>query len=407
MIHAANGAEYYQNSRDDTILILTQAQPGDQWVIARTSAGERIVATLAYAGLTSVDGTTDSFKHITLQAFANGAPVAHWCNSLVLEWSKHHGWLKLLDFYRFPNSIWHYDYGGEFVDSTQHRRLPAALADAPFSLDALKLYMPGNEWIFQHSDLWYSDQTFSYKRDSVCSVRSLPGNLLEAEIAYYYYADNRWGYSLDSGKRLDTIAITPAGQRFKDAFFRQPEHITERYFVNDTPICGNFLISQEQLIDCGGYHYHDSCMHLDCLDGLNESRSIWLQPFGQAYYFTCYDDQGNTAYLKEYWLSYFKLGNCSWGTRAYPHVGVGTEPYLKPIVQLTPSPANEQLRITCSGSTLQDLLLLRNSLGQVVFRQTLERPETIISTAQLPAGLYFAEVINMHSRWTGKVLIMH
>lgn len=407
VVHSSTGTEYYINSKGDTITLFTLAQPGYQWTIAHSSSGVLIKASLSNAGIITFDGITDSFKTVTLQAYdSNGAPVAHWCNSLLLQWSKQHGWLKALDFYCFPNNISNYDHGGEVTDLTQHFRLPAKVNVSTLNYDALTQYTAGNEWIVQR---WYGNngtlKSYKTTHDSVLSTALLTGNRIAAQLKSVYYSDDGISTLVSTNTHWDTLNIVTTIQQFKTAYFAEPKHITSRFFIDTTSVCGNYLFSIENLVTCGGFGCVNGCCKLNCYEGVYHKCSRYIMPMGLGYDFEYYDDLDRYNYVKELLVSYMRIGGCVSGIKYTP---LSTTPELHQLqVRIAPIPANTHLSVNLELSAGNCDLVLRNAIGKVIFTQSGISRSAEIQTGAFPNGLYLLEISGKEAKAFRKVIIMH
>ena len=150
-VRKQTGTEYYFNSYSDTIEIRTNAHLGENWTLVKGVNGIIYKGTIVDVGITNVDSTVDSFKTIAIQADSNNVAVPSIYNSLILQISKAHGWLKTLDFYTFPNYSYNYSMFAQLLsssDTAQHTRLSRAFARLDLNfIDLGWKYKPGNEWI--------------------------------------------------------------------------------------------------------------------------------------------------------------------------------------------------------------------------------------------------------------------
>ena len=97
-----DGENLYFNRNGDTISIKTFANIGDSWIFSR-QADSYFQATLESVEFSSISGTFDSVKVISLQAYSNsGTPTADWFNQKKFRFSKNRGFTELYSLYNFP-----------------------------------------------------------------------------------------------------------------------------------------------------------------------------------------------------------------------------------------------------------------------------------------------------------------
>jgi len=182
-IHKQDGTEYYFNSNDDTIKILTQAQVGDSWTIAY-SGNKTFIATMSSYYLTQVDGVNDVAEKFSIQAYQNGNPTQDWFNGKEFIMSKDHGWLQTFDLFCFPNIL---STGGITTDSVEHYRLKHSFNNINLKdTNPLSRYAVGNEWISKRMTYYASQfQIYTDTRwvhDSVINVQPISNGLIATII---------------------------------------------------------------------------------------------------------------------------------------------------------------------------------------------------------------------------------
>src|SRR4051812_42582721 len=135
--------------RGDTITIQTNAAVGANWALEKDDAGIIYKGTVSSLSVANIDGAIDSIKTISIQAMNGSTPIADPYNSLVLQLSKDHGWIKTLDLYRFPykTNLGVFNVLGIVRDSLQHQRLPRRFSTCfQKDINLTKRYAPGSEW---------------------------------------------------------------------------------------------------------------------------------------------------------------------------------------------------------------------------------------------------------------------
>ena len=174
-----NGDEIYLNKYLDTVLIKTKAGLNNTWLLGNdTSNTKSFMATVVSVDTLIIDGTLDSIKTISIQAYVGGIPDSSIYNYHSIVLSKNHGFIEILDLYAFPNfetAEWIGSFNGLVFPKLpyKHIRLDSTVINTPYlNHDILYQYQPGNEWIMKID----SGLQVKYKYDSIISVSILSAN---------------------------------------------------------------------------------------------------------------------------------------------------------------------------------------------------------------------------------------
>lgn len=113
-----NGTYYFFNKNFDTITINSQAVLNQSWICYKDSLNTNVTATVDSIFLYTFSGLTDSVKRIGFSASDSDNTVLNYgLNSFHLLLSKHHGFLKLVNFYFFPKKETNsYFYDEDFAE---------------------------------------------------------------------------------------------------------------------------------------------------------------------------------------------------------------------------------------------------------------------------------------------------
>ncbi len=150
-----NGNEYYFNKYEDTIILKTNSQLSDSWIITKDTMSNLIFeATITQMDTLTINGILDSTKTISIQAFQNNVSVNSVYNSLKIILSKNHGLVQAFDFYGFPNYELCSDYMAlPFSDDVfpilpkKHSLLSDSFCNINYMQQDLNWqYSAGNEW---------------------------------------------------------------------------------------------------------------------------------------------------------------------------------------------------------------------------------------------------------------------
>ena len=425
LVRTSTGTEQYYNSFGDTITVKTKAALNDTWILAKDTGGRQFRATVIQTGVEQLEGQTDSIKTVSIQALQNGNPVANSYNDPVLQWSRNHGWVKVLDFYAFPNPI----TGLSLIDTGQHLRLNN-FKRRTYSGLPLK-YAVGNEWLLHRSR------------------QTAPGPIADTDrlemntiISVTPTATNTWSVVLKKVSLLRTshFGAAPFTQTYDSSVvtitvngapFTVSVPATTTPEVRDSPAVANggvhyalSHINDEYFVDtfCNQYLFYGSSYLVDgqVLTGTNGCTTIG-PGLGEATAHEFADLFGFDNLLTYDWMTmggapfnelqvdipYFRLGSCIRGT----HINIvplGTDELVNTIsgtFRLYPNPAGDEVNILTDDPSPAQL-----SLYDITGRRLLSMPVTgkrgVLSTSQLATGVYWVELLNTRRR-VMKLQIMH
>jgi hypothetical protein len=418
--NATSGIEYYFNGLGDSIVIHTKGNLGDGWTLANDTVGHRFAGTVTQVGVQFVDGFLDSFKTISIQAYNGSIPLPNLYNSRVLQLSKNHGWLKTLDFYRFPNNTWGSDRGGIALDSTQHLRLPKAASNIDLKKEDLAWkYAPGNEWI-RLSDIEPTSPTISWTEsawyDSVMAFQTLTAS--SALVTFKTVHFDKYGYLTSTGPKdtstiigwihTDTVRSIPWGvvSRKIETYYQSAMH--DRYFISPYDTTRYFIKRADIIHPNYGFSTSPTCLTWPRSVSIGFEAfnfETYLPGFGQT---ELYFYNQDVPYYYRYWrYSYIKTGGSSWGTKInVAALGIEQNTAAHSYFKIYPNPANDHFTVT-SSSSLPASMVLKNVTGQQVWTGQLTGASYSIPTSSLTAGLYFLEILTKEHRHTSKVIVQH
>jgi len=418
LIRRQNGTEYYFNSFYDTITIKTAANVGDSWILAADTSGVVYKGTVVQNGTEIIDGNSDSIKTIAIQAYNNVTPVFSSYNNLELKLSKNHGWLKTLDFYRFPNNVIGLDGFATVIDTGQLARIDKTLFGTNgYLIDLQWKYMPGNEWICDSS--WGvapaigADKIFLH--DSVVSSVPITIDTIVATLKSDRYFIN-WFFvagppyphwesqvSTNSWYHTDTIVTTVLSQpannfpvlpERKEKSMQNYEQLHpglfSRWFM-DT-ICSKIIARYAYV---GGYFItkdSNNCWkEMPGVSGYTYSTSASLSSFGPfANHYEFGDYIGMPDSYSDSYLSYLKLNGCTWGTKINV-IALGINDVETPECTIYPNPAKETVYIKIPGDNSADIEL--HDITGRLLQKTVGRPPTAeLSIAAYSPGIYILSI---------------
>ena len=366
-LRSNDGAERYFNSFHDTILLHTNAGVGTSWLMAKGHGNNlEYHATVTQNGTQTIDGSVDSVKTISIQALQNGIPVNDWYNNKQLALSKHHGWLKALDLYRFPNSINVPYFFGASIDSQEHIRIDNTIKQINIAdTQPHARYAPGNEWIRKREWGWFLTwgqlPATLFQHDSVISAQPIPGGLLvtlktrKIDFSSTSVPDTTYIHTdtiPDASVTLFRDTILPEfNWNLRDIHMNYYSTTNDVYYMRsfsvDTQCTTLLQISSDRLMQgsMGIIRDTQNCIRNPGWGLVYPADTRWsyLQGFGFNYeYYHWIGGSGETS-GDETTYPYIKLGNCIIGSKSA--LAVNDEKKIKDIVKLFPVPAKDNIHI--------------------------------------------------------------
>jgi hypothetical protein len=424
-IRKADGTEYYFNRYRDTITLLTHAGPGYSWVLAKDTSGLQFIGHVIQLGVMQIDGSPDSFKSISIQAYSGTVPVAHPYNALILQISKTHGWIKALDLYRFPN-IFSGKGKGIVIDGTQHSRLPLAATKGCMLERIDWKYVPGNEWIWKWEGRFSfnpdnTPQYLTVRHDSVLSFLPLASGLGLATIRSVEFKSSRIyvsgqnahynsAFDVSVSVHTDTVrdeTANPVPVKVENDWRHSSYY---RYFAwpYDT---AHYFFTRAVLAHFETHPAFDKgCMRFLPFSAVGDwdQFDTYLPDFGQTgKYVVDMDDHSGNIIKAEYGrYIYIKTGSSIFGTKV--NVAALNVPSVLPglLFKVTPNPAVDHITISSEAYPQPAHAALFNIAGQCVRRLSFSE-KLVMPADDIAEGLYFLEITSGGIRETSKVLIQH
>lgn len=434
MIRKAGGTELYFNMRGDTITVQTNAGLGTSWALVKDASGIIYKGTVSSTSTATIDGVIDSIKTISIQAMNGSTAIADPYNSLVLQLSKQHGWIKTLDLYRFPykTDLGVFNILGIVRDSLQHQRLPKRFSTC-FQKDVNLAwrYAPGNEWITVYSSgvaPWPStdrgmDSILTY--DSVISASMISPSRVSVTLLTQKdsLVKSHWPPFFSSSTFMHTDTITAGPVAPPDYPFSVFEAKTDpiqywgiggpftryrmRYFV-DTVSNGNLSIERIEGEDGLDLYPNAGCWQI--VPGLGD-RFGWVanyvEDFGQRLKGEYGEQAGVPLLYYRNEIVYANVSGMRWGNKMrLSKLGVG-ETLQASSFRVQPNPADGY--VTVASPFVQQVLQVRmmSVSGQEYYRRSFTGGSFVVPTKDLVAGMYFLEVSGKGGRQTFKVVVRH
>ncbi len=418
--------EFY-NFLGDTIRVHIRATPVDSWIVVTDSSGVEVRATITAMGATRLNGITDSFREVTLQAYQNNMVTAHYVNGKKLRWTKAQGWVKTLDWYIFPygetGSIYGHYYGTK-EDSASYDRIDDTidLSKGRSIADVQARYAPGNAWRTYGEDgrdIRLDLSHYFYFHDSVINVFQLGHTYIaqmQRDSCDFQFVRSSptmswvgyWQATPYSGI-LHTETITADSARLNRRQWIFPDGETygrfgyqgvQTFLLTDT-FCGrpqvcadfDFSIGPDGLghniiySDNGGGSYYQNAA------GLGNTANMYCSSFSEDFMPFNYSR-----------LEYLKTAACTYGT--YINVpALSVSQTTASTFSLFPNPTQDLLYIRLPDGLFSAEITLSNVQGSTVKKQNLNNNEESVVVGDLPAGLYLVRVVGKGFSGTQKVVI--
>ncbi len=414
-IRKPDGAEYYFNSFGDTITIRTHAVEQERWILATDTSGIVFEGTVTGIEAQNIDRSPDSVKTIRIQAYQNGLPVEHLYNHRVLQLSREHGWVKALDFYRFPNHLEHHqNYFGTGTDTNQYTRLawPFSYTDIN-RIDFQWRYKPGNEWITYSRSSYQVGVPASVatRHDSVMRTIVVNPEMVIAEVrrkeaGTRYTADGFPGqYTSESYFTVDVFYDTQYNNSGNTRIIRHtlyPEvpvlpDINDpgrrRFFAyNLDSICGRYVVRLSSGSHTGAYYFDSDSLcwgNFGISPGwIDASSETVLLGFGRIKSSSSSGERYSQSYSSTDYV-YFKLGDCTYGTKTHLDISDLVFTGLESI-RIYPNPAKG--KVTLKADHHSEHVSVTDMAGKVIWQQKISEGTCTIDIQSWTKGVYLVQV---------------
>ncbi len=390
-----NGNYVFFNANHDSIFIQPGAALNNNWKMFAFTNGNYIQATVSGINLQSAMGIPDSVKTISLQAKnSSNVVVPNIINGTTLSFSQNHGWIKTLNFKKFP-----YD--------TVACSLTAAL-----NLTAAGIfnYAIGDEFHFEdHYQDPFSPSHFSYK-NTVKKILSKTISLNQDTLTYTYEKCQTEIRNISTPFHIDTIVsadtstekIILSKNRFMSQLPYEPLSSLNGYSI--ASINQTHHVRQKDLYIY--YQYIPPICWKEMLTGYLPSHYTYLDGLGGGYYTV---DYYPANYFK---LVYYKKGAVTWGT---PFICEPLPTSLQLLkndnnpISIYPNPFSEYTTITFSNYNQADHFMFRlfDCIGKVYASFPVFQQQIILPKNNLAPGIYFYELTNIQQQTNckGKLIV--
>lgn len=380
-----SGEEIYFNQQLDSIKIHTLAGLNSTWKMSTDLNGIDYYATVLSLDTTSIDGTLDSIKTITIQAFSGINPVSNYYNNFNFILSKSHGFKNAFEVYAFPyyDSLYYNIIPYPKLQFT-HKRLDKSFTHADYNnTDLVWKYTPGNEWMIEYK----GQGSYGITHDSIIS-----SNLVSPDsIAVTYFNHRFSSYYISSAPLVDTmyhIYTTKTDTIGRDTFqyfihkriYETPhDTVFNTLFLNWTLIsfsCNNRIIVT------------DTVVVQTPLSGNGQNSDTRYQNFGKYNLYHYYSDGVVTDYWENHTF-YSKLGSCTDGTKLnFKGLSTNDIDQRADLISLYPNPSSTFIQIMNPANIEIKSYTVKNITGGAIASGIYTN---LVDISRLPNGLYFIE----------------
>jgi len=408
-----DGTFIFDSYWNDSVIIKTQANPGDSWMFYRDTSTLYYEATMLGIDTITVLGTLDSIKTIMITARNPfGIVTSDPLDSFKIMISKNNGFVQVFDLYTFPyhkpGSTYHpgLDY---FVDKSTLNYLniyyPEGVSPASFiTIFSLVDFINPNDQQLHNWDTGdviescygcnftivpFGPLNHTYILDTIVS-KSVSGLITSYSFSGSYY-HCVYPYPCSLINNASVYSFSSAIYPIADSNYFPEEHLPGYfvfYFPFDSAYCkvSPAYIHVPYILTGDAFGYEFSCYKL----GIGRT----------LYNYADLDNGIGEADL----LTYYKINGISCGT--YTNDKVINQNLLPYKIQIFPNPATEELTIKTT-LTQPYTITLQNMLGETVQTLRTAGQKQTINVSSLPAGVYNVSITeDGGSRYNEKVVVI-
>jgi len=416
VMQQTDGTFLFDNLWHDTVVIKTQALPGDSWIFYNDTTTLYYKADLIAADTMTILGAVDSIKRILITAHNTiGIVTADPVDSFQIILSRNNGFVQVFDLYTFPyhapDSVYR-----QGLDFYLDRIIPHAIifpyvpskANAVFSLIQLvnPTYMQLYQWnvgdIYEYgscSDLFEHMGSVcapveQYFLDTITAANITTGNSsynFKGELYTYNYlppsptpiiyssSTNGGVLNYSSTLLIDTV-LMPEEFHQKNIFY---------YMPGDTSYCiTNTAYAVQQNIQIADAAYKP-------IFEVSEDPSIYKSPLGLlSSSGASAGVSGSDVHAQK--LIYYNRGGVSCGSYTVPPTSVNDIVLKASSIIIFPNPASDELNITSTDKI--NRITINNLLGQTIFAQNYNAEKVQVNVVNLPVGIYIVKINGLEVR---------
>ena len=391
-----DGTNKFLNIRGETIIIKTNANPGDSWIAYTGNDSLMIKATVIKHDTLSFLGINDSVKTIEFQALdKNMNPIEKEINNMPLKISKNYGFVTMVNFYFFPDI--------EFCCGNWLKAFTlVGLSHPDLGINNLTWkdvndFQVGDELHVITTKPFCNDWCYNPIREKTTKTiyKYLERTEYADTIAYRYSRkesiETIWTDSTNSTYHYDTLTMIVTSDSLFDKLPGEPivrSHELYAYtMLNKNPESKILLRSQySELANSTG----DSCwLRLIAVDACTFDYE-YIRGLGGPYY--SYLNWGPFCLGEERKLVYYKKGNVTWGT---PLIINNTRDIsIDPKIKIYPNPARKKINIDLGSENYQHSLsvFIYDTQSRIKKTGYIHSGNTAIDVSDLSAGIYVLKI---------------
>ncbi|MDR3679389.1 MAG: T9SS type A sorting domain-containing protein [Flavipsychrobacter sp.] len=429
VVQEPDGTFLFDNYWGDTVIIKTQANVGDTWMLYNDTTHWYYTATMTSKGIMTVLGVPDSEKTIKIAAYKNGSiNTADPLNDLNIIITKNHGFAQVCDLYMFPMHRPGIAYSGgfDYYTDVSIEGYSTYIGYYPpnkynFTYNLVDYHNPTEEEInnFNVGDVFeynsYSDITQqAYTIDTIANKGIYANLVIEyginswSEVSTY---DNVITHAFQTKLIYNNTTITVDTTRggIPEAFmpedFYHPSGINY-YIPFDDSWCYTSSVYGSK---------KDFLSH--AFNPVTSQNDIVQVEFGEFCGFEQFYKLGIGAIESSLCTDPSIVGtglNLIYAhKRGYPacgnYVSLGVSNITNPLaeIKIFPNPVSDELSIKLPPDHIFKIAIV-NSVGQTLYSNPYGKNTEVINIQYLPAGIYIASVTDENGRSSNyKVVVQH
>lgn len=400
IIQKTDGTFLFGNAYNDTVIIKTQAQLGDSWEFYNDSGKTNYIATVTSLDTMTILGSLDSIKKITIKAYRYGLDSNDLVNNFSFILSKDHGFAQIFDLYNFP----YHTPADTFVTCTDSyfqlvNNFWGILTPQIFSIT--EFHVPTKRELFDYhvgDVLEYETSTYDFTWGS-CPITDYSGVEYDSIVSRIY---------IDSSLTILQIQQRKNKSTFLDSIYLDS---TSAFLIRLLPEEHNQLLAFHYDPKDTAYCYTGKLFRSEvafvfegCDDLAEYKAGLGVLDTDFCQYSYCPGGIGPSAET-----IYKLIYSVKDGVKCGAYLDVPKEPILDGNIVISPNPANSELSVRVDNEYNQLISYsLINIVGQPVELLCSSNNTVIFHVGDLPAGIYFVEISNLHgSQYVNKVSIVH
>lgn len=384
-----DGTFLFRTYLNDTVMIRSQALPGDSWTLYNDTSSKYYIASVVSVDTMTFAGIFDSVKRIKINAYIAGTPaLSDACDNLEFHLSKDHGFVRIFSVSFFPHIFADVDPfstpGGKGVFSRIEYHNPTKLEVFQYSpgdvIESTRYYDP-NPNSSSYNNIYDSiiakDSLDTYHtKYTICSWNF-------AHYEHYYFGSPTY---ISNNYSIDTIYL------IADTALLMPQTLPETRFESAFPLC--FHYNPKDTTRCITSAFYSARQYIDfegCPSGMDFKAGI-----GQTYYESRAFWGGNLGFCAG--TSKFIKGTVKNGISCYNPIkptNVKNIPDLKDLA-ISPNPTTGIFTITAPASITS--VTIYNLLGQLVFSGEYDKQQVQVDISTLPSGVYLLKTNGIDTR---------